>query len=108
MNPFLAFLIKTSITVPIMAVIGLVSLFGFHQGWLSLGISAVGGLLTYWVTSLSLNHRFLKKQGLTRREYRYIKGNLDEARGKVIRLHKSLLTIRHIPSIKQRVELIKV
>lgn len=108
MNPFLAFLIKISIAVPIMAVIGLVSFFGFHQGWLSIGISVVGGILSYWFTSLSLNHRFLKKQGLTRREYRYIKGNLDEARGKVFRLHKSLISIRHVPSIKQRVELIKV
>lgn len=108
MNPFLAFFIKASITIPIMAVIWLVSLFGFNQGWLSIGISVAGGLLSYWITSFYLNHRFLKKQGLTRREYRYIKGNLDEARGKVTRLHRSLLSIRHLPSVKQRVELIKV
>jgi 5-bromo-4-chloroindolyl phosphate hydrolysis protein len=91
-----------------MAVIWIVCLWRTDNEWLIFGIPVVGGLISYWTTSFYLNHRFLKKQGLTGREYRYIKGNLDEARGKVIRLHKSLLSIRHIPSIKQRVELIKV
>jgi 5-bromo-4-chloroindolyl phosphate hydrolysis protein len=92
-----------------MVIIWLSSLFGFHQSfWLSSGISVIGGVLCYWITSIYLNHRFLKKHGLKRKEYRYIKENLDEARGKVFRLHKSLLSIRHIPSITQRMELIKV
>ena len=108
MNPILAFFKKASVTIPVMAIIGLVSLWKFDQVWLSIGTPVVGGLLSYWFTSIYLQHRFLKKQGLTRREYRYIKRNLDEAKGKMIRLQKSLLHIRHLPSIKQRVELTKV
>lgn len=109
MNPILSFIIKAFVALPIMALIWLISLFGFHQSFLlSSGISIIGGGLSWWITAVSLNHRFLKKHGLTRKEYRYIKENLDEAKGKVIRLHKSLLAIRHIPSIKQRIDLIKV
>lgn len=110
MNPILAFFIKGCIVIPVMFVIWLISYFGFLQGefWLSGAISLAGGVLTYWITAIFLNHHFLKKHGLTRKEYRYIRENLREAKGKVIRLHKSLLSIRHIPSIKQRIELIKV
>lgn len=109
MNPILAFIVKTFVAIPIIGMIWLISYFGFQQSFLlSSGVSVIGGGLIYWITSVYLNHSFLKKHGLTRKEYRYIKENLHEAKGKVIRLHKSLLTIRHIPSIKQRIELIKV
>lgn len=110
MNPILAFFMKIFITIPIMAIIWLICYFGFTPGlfWLSSGISVIGGMLSYWIASGFLKHSYLKKHGLTRKEYRYIKGNLEEAKGKVYRLHRSLLSIRHVPSIKQRIELIKV
>lgn len=106
MNPILAFFVKMSVVIPAMIIIGLISSHGFHQSpWIS---AILGGLIVYWITSALLTHRYLKSQGLSRKEYRFIKGNLKEARSKVFRLHKALLSIRHIPSLKERIEFMRV
>lgn len=109
MNPFLSFFIKTFISIPVFFFAWLMSFFVFHQsGLISTGISIAGVVLVFWFTSAYIKHHFLKRNGLTRKEYRYIKKNLDEAKQKIIRLRKALLSIRHIPSFKQRVEFLKV
>ncbi|MFS0862658.1 5-bromo-4-chloroindolyl phosphate hydrolysis family protein [Fredinandcohnia sp. 179-A 10B2 NHS] len=109
MNPFLAFIIKSFIAIPVSFTIGLVSLFTFDQTLLlSSGYAILGGGVTYWFSSAYMKHIFLKKHRLTRKEYAYIKKNLQEAEKKITRLNKALLTIRHIPSIKQRVDLHRV
>ncbi|MFT4413970.1 5-bromo-4-chloroindolyl phosphate hydrolysis family protein [Fredinandcohnia humi] len=106
MNPFLAFIIKMFIAVPSTITVWLVSFFTFDQTFLlSSGYSILGGGLTFFISSLYMNHLFLKKHHLTRKEYNYIKKNLNEANKKLSRLNKALLSIRHIPSLKQRVDL---
>lgn len=65
-------------------------------------------MLTYWAGGLIQRRRFLKKHGLTKREYQYIKRNLDEARRKIARLHKAMFSIRHFPTLKQRMEFMRV
>ena len=44
---------------------------------------------------------------MTRKEYQFIKKNIDDAKRKISRLHKALFSIRHIPSLKQRMELMR-
>ncbi|WP_170006043.1 5-bromo-4-chloroindolyl phosphate hydrolysis family protein [Bacillus fonticola] len=109
MNPFLAFVVRGLIAIPVSGIVWLVSIFGFDQSFLLSGAIGTGaGLLVFWASGAVLKHRFLKRHGLTRREYQYIKKNLDEAKTKISRLHKALFSIRHIPSLKQRVWFMRV
>jgi len=109
MNPFLSFLIQSAVAFPSTVTIWLVSIFALNNPfWLSSGLALAGGGLVFWLVSLYTGSRFLKKNGLTRKEYRYIKKNLDEAKKKISRLHKSLFSIRHLPSLKERMELLRM
>lgn len=106
MNPFLAFFVRTLITIPAASATWLVTYFAFHQTLLfSTAWAGGGGLLAYGTSSIYLKYRFLKKHRLTRKEFHYIDKNLQEAKRKIFRLHKTLLSVRHIPSLTQRIEL---
>lgn len=109
MNRFLMILIQLFFAIPAAIVIWLICFFAFNLAFiLSMIGSIIGGGILYWIMSLYLNHLFVKKHGLTRKEYRYIKGNLVEAKKKMSRINKTLLTIRHISSLKQRIELMRL
>lgn len=109
MNSFLAFAFRMLTALPLSVSVWLVSYFAFDQTFLLSGVYGVGtGLLTYWAGGVIQRHRFLKKHGLTRREYQYIKRNLDEAKRKLTRLHKAMFSIRHFPTLKQRMEFMRV
>jgi 5-bromo-4-chloroindolyl phosphate hydrolysis protein len=109
MNGFLTFLIRMMMAVPSSITVWLVSFFAFDQTFLlSSGIATAGGVLAYGSAAVLQKQRFLKKQRLTRSEYKYIKKNLDEASPKIVRLQKTLLSIRELPTMKQRIELVRV
>ena len=103
MNRFLSFLVQSVVTVPSAVTVWFLSYFAFDLTLLiSSGISLAGGVIVYKITSGVMTSRFLKKHQLTRKEYRYIKKNLDEAKQKINRLNKSLFSIRDLPTIKQK------
>ncbi|GLB61081.1 5-bromo-4-chloroindolyl phosphate hydrolysis family protein [Cytobacillus sp. NCCP-133] len=109
MNSFLAFTFRLLTAVPLSVSVWLVSYFAFDQTFLLSGVyGAAAGLLTYWAGGIIQRRRFLKRHGLTRREYQYIKRNLDEAKRKLTRLHKAMFSIRHFPTLKQRMEFMRV
>lgn len=109
MNRFLTLMTQIAIAIPTAVVVGLLSYFAFDVGApTSFLISIVGGTILFEATSLYLTHLFVKKNRLTRKEYRYIKGNLVEAKRKMSRINKTLLTIRHLSSLKQRLELMRL
>lgn len=109
MNPFISFLVGLFVILPLTITVWLISFIAYDQTfWLSLGISLSGGLLTYKLISMYANSKFLKKHGLTRKEFRYIKKNLDEADRKISRLSKAFLQIREIPSLKQRIDVVRI
>ncbi|WP_409304210.1 5-bromo-4-chloroindolyl phosphate hydrolysis family protein [Peribacillus sp. SCS-155] len=109
MNPFISFVVRTFFAIPIAVSVLLASYFGYNQPFMySVALAVGAGALTFWLSSYYLNTRFYKKHGLSRKEYLFIKRNLDEAKPKIHRLHKALISIRHIPSLKQRIEFIKV
>jgi 5-bromo-4-chloroindolyl phosphate hydrolysis protein len=97
------------VTVPSATTIWFLSYFAFDLTfWISSGISLAGGVMVYKITSAVMTSRFLKKQQLTRKEYRYIKKNLDEAKQKINRLNKSLFSIRDLSTLKQRLEVLRI
>lgn len=109
MNRFLAVLTQLFIAIPATIVIWLLIYFAFHLAFLvSILISIIGGILLFGFTAFYLTHRMLNKHGLTRKEYRYITSNLSEAKKKISRVNKTLLTIRHISSLKQRIDMMRV
>lgn len=109
MNRFLADVVPMLVAGPIALLVGLISLFALDQSFmLSVVFSLVGGGLTYWLGSLYFTSRFLKKHQLTRKEYQYIKKNIDEAKPKIWRVQKALISVRHLSSFKQRKDMIKM
>jgi 5-bromo-4-chloroindolyl phosphate hydrolysis protein len=109
MNRFLTFLVQSVVTVPSAVTVWFLSYFAFDLTfWVSSAISLAGGVIVYKITSGVMTSRFLKKQQLTRKEYRYIKKNLDEAKQKINRLNKSLFSIRDLSTLKQRLEVLRI
>ena len=109
MNQFLAFLIRIFITIPTSVMIWLISYFAFDQTfWISGAIGLGGGIFVFWLVGMFMKSSYLKKHQLSRKEYQYIKRNLDEAKHKISRLHKAVMSIRHFPSLKQRMEFVRV
>lgn len=109
MNRFLADVVPMLVAAPIALLVGLISLFALNQSFmLSVVFSLIGGGLTYWLGSLYFTSRFLKKHQLTRKEYQYIKKNIDEAKPKIWRVQKALISVRHLSSFKQRKDMIKM
>lgn len=109
MNRFLADVVPILVAIPMIMLVGLISLFALDQSFmLSVVFSLVGGGLTYWLSSLYFTSRFLKKHQLTRKEYQYIKKNIEEAKPKIWRVQKALISVRHLSSFKQRTDMIKM
>lgn len=109
MNPFLSFLLRTLVAVPTTALFWIISYFGFDQTiWMSTGFGVIGGAAAYFLVKGYTHHQFLKAQGLTRKEYKYIQRNLNEAKQKINRLNKALFSIRNILQLKQNLEILRI
>lgn len=95
--------------IPTAGIVWLISYFGFQQTiLLSTGFSVVGGIIVYYGAKGIMTQRFIKSQGLTRREYKYIEKNLDEAKKKIERLNKALFSVRQLSSLKQNIEILRI
>lgn len=109
MNPFISFVLRTLIAIPSAGLIWLISFFGFEQTLLlSTMFSVAGGAVVYYGTKSMMRHRFIKSQGLTRKEYKYIQQNLNEAKEKINRLNKALFSVRQLTSLKQNMEILRI
>jgi 5-bromo-4-chloroindolyl phosphate hydrolysis protein len=109
MNRFLSFVVQTFVTVPSAVTVWFVSYFAFDQTFLlASAFSLAGGTVVSMITSGVMTSRFLKKHQLSRKEYRYIKKNLDEAKHKINRLNKALFSIRDISTLKQRLDVLRI
>ena len=109
MNRFIADFVPILIAFPMVVPVWMISYFVLNQPFgLSVVISLAGGMLAYWLSSVYFSSRYLKKHELTRKEFQYIKKNLIEAKPKIWRVQKALISVRHISSFKQRKEMIKM
>lgn len=109
MNGFLAFFIRMFVAIPASVGVWLASIIGYDQTYLlSSGIAVAGGAAAYTATGLLQKQRFLSEHHLSRREYKYIRKNLDEAKPKIYRLQKAMFSVRDLPTLKQRADLVRV
>ncbi|WP_010647986.1 5-bromo-4-chloroindolyl phosphate hydrolysis family protein [Oceanobacillus massiliensis] len=86
--------------------IWLISFFAFSQTLIVSSLFAIaGGTAIYLGSKQIMDYRFVRSNGLTRREYRFIENNLKEAKHKISRLQKSLFRVRSIQQAKQNLEI---
>jgi 5-bromo-4-chloroindolyl phosphate hydrolysis protein len=109
MNKFFLRFMQTGAAIPFSAFIWLLAFAGFDQTfWMSSLYGFIGGGVMFFGLGSYMQKRFLEKNRLTMKEYKYIKRNLKEANVKVNRIQKSLFSVRHIRSLKQRMELLRL
>lgn len=109
MNKFLLRFMQTGAAIPFSAFIWLLAYAGFDQTfWMSSLYGFIGGGVMFFGLGSYMQKRFLEKNRLSMKEYKYIKRNLKEANVKISRVQKSLFSIRHIRSLKQRIELVRL
>lgn len=109
MNPIVSLVIRSFVAVPASVLTGFFSFFIFGQSLLpSVAYAIVGGGIVHVILSIFMDRSFLKKHGLTRKEFRYIRKNLAEANKKIRRLNKSLFSIRDLSSVKQRIDILRI
>ncbi len=71
-------------------------------------LAFAAGIVTYYGVKLFMYIRFLRRNGLTRREYKIVERNLDEAKNKIYRLQKTFMKIQNLPHAKQNFETMRV
>jgi 5-bromo-4-chloroindolyl phosphate hydrolysis protein len=109
LKQFIHFFIRSSGAAISTGTIWFVSFFALNQTYLLSSVYALGGGAVVYLTIKSITtHQFLKQNKLTRKEYSYIKKNLEQASKKIKRLRKSLLNVRMVASIKQNLEILRV
>ncbi|GAM16214.1 5-bromo-4-chloroindolyl phosphate hydrolysis family protein [Mesobacillus selenatarsenatis] len=109
MNKFLLRFMQTGAAIPFSAFIWLLAYAGFDQTfWMSSLYGFMGGGVMFFGLGSYMQRRFLEKNRLTMKEYKYIKRNLKEANVKINRIQKSLFSVRHIRSLKHRMELLRL
>ena len=109
MRHFFEFILRSAAGVSTTILVWLISFFAFDQTVLvSLLIGFLGGTGVYLLLGWILNKQYLKENGITRREYKYIRNNLKEAKEKINRLQKAVLRIRNFADMKQNYEVIKL
>jgi 5-bromo-4-chloroindolyl phosphate hydrolysis protein len=109
MNPFLTFIVRSFVALPTTVMVWLASFIAFDYTFLfSSGLAIAGGGIAFGLTGTVMTSRFLKKNQISRKEYRYIRQNLKEAKKKINRLSKMQFSIRNITSLKQRIDILRV
>ena len=109
MRQFFEFILRSAAGVSTTILVWLISFFSFDQTVLvSLLIGFLGGTGVYLLLGWILNKQYLKENGITRREYKYIRNNLKEAKEKINRLQKAILRMRNFSDMKQNYEVIKL
>ncbi|AXI11192.1 protein xpaC [Oceanobacillus zhaokaii] len=86
----------------------LISFFSFGQPYLLSSLFAIlGGAVVYYSVKQITNFSYVRRIGLSRREYKFIDNNLQEAKNKISRLNKALMSIRSIDQARQNFEIIR-
>lgn len=108
MKPIYSFFLGVATTVEAI-IIWIILLLGSDlSAFPSFLIALLAGALTYLGVKGMIDYKFLKKNKLTRKEYAYIKKNLNEAKKKISRLQKAFLSVRTMGAFKQLYELNKL
>ncbi|WP_163654262.1 5-bromo-4-chloroindolyl phosphate hydrolysis family protein [Listeria sp. PSOL-1] len=75
----------------------------FYNHWLFITLTTLFvAALLFFFSSKAGDQALTEKTGLTKKEYKYIRNNLDEARTKIIRLQKTMSTHKTLYSFQER------
>ncbi|MFD1350989.1 5-bromo-4-chloroindolyl phosphate hydrolysis family protein [Oceanobacillus caeni] len=108
MRTFVLFMIQSISSFTMMIAIWLLSFLALEQTFLLSSVYAlISGGLTFLTVGRVSNRRFVKKNGLTHKEYKYIEKNLKEAKEKISRLQRALVNVRSIQHAKRNIEMIR-
>ncbi|MBG9913661.1 protein xpaC [Bacillus sonorensis] len=109
MKPILHFLLRVYTASTMSVLLWLISFFAFDQTFLLSSLYAGAGWAAIYLGGKWYGtHLFLKESQLTRREFAYIKQNLQEAKAKIARLRKALFKVKNIQTIKQNLEILRI
>ncbi|QKY69148.1 5-bromo-4-chloroindolyl phosphate hydrolysis family protein [Lentibacillus sp. CBA3610] len=107
MRRFFYFIFRATMGTSVAVLTGLISFFAFDAALLMSGLYAVaGGGASYFLTKEVMFFRYLRQKGLTRKEYKYIRENLNEAKAKIKRLQRTLYSIRNLQQAKKYFEIL--
>jgi len=109
LKTFLFFMLRTFTAGFGMVMIWLISFFGFDQSFLwSSVFGLIGGTAVYYGMKVGTQSQFLRRNGLTRKEYKLVEENLKEAKQKIHRLQKAFIQIQNLTNAKQNFETLRV
>lgn len=88
--------------IPVAIIAWMVSIFGFDLSFIIDGVIGLGGfVLSYFPTQRLTSRKYLNEIGLTRKEYRYVRSQLNQAQSKIRLILKSFINIRSIKDFRQ-------
>ena len=88
--------------IPVAFVVWLVTVFAWDLSFLIDGvIGIVGFLASYFPTQRLTSRKYLNEIGLSRRDYRYVRAQLNQAQLKIRNILKSFINIRSIKDFRQ-------
>nr|WP_156289578.1 5-bromo-4-chloroindolyl phosphate hydrolysis family protein [Oceanobacillus salinisoli] len=108
MKAFFQFIVQSILAFLAMVVTWLISFLAMEQTFFLSSLFALFGGGVVFIAVKEISHtRFVRRNGLTRREYKYIGKNLKEAKDKISRLQRALMSVRRIDQAKQNLEIIR-
>ncbi|WP_071394597.1 5-bromo-4-chloroindolyl phosphate hydrolysis family protein [Bacillus tuaregi] len=109
MKSFFQFLFRSFAGASTLVIVWLVSFLAFEQTFVtSLLYGLLGGVVIAILLKWYHRSQFLRENGLSRREYQYIKKNLKEAKLKINRLQKAMFRTRSLSNMKQNLEIVRI
>ena len=108
MNKWISEGLNLMISIPLGIVAWSISLFSLELGWLPSLLIMVGVPVTFYSGFKGvLLYNFLKKHNLSYKDYKYIDSQINIAEKKVKKLNLALIKMKHLSSIKMRLEFIQ-
>ena len=88
--------------IPVAFIVWMVTVFAWDLSFLIYAIVGAGGfLLSYFPTQRLTSRKYLNEIGLSRRDYRYVRTQLNQAQLKIRTILKSFMDIRSIKDFRQ-------
>lgn len=88
--------------IPVAFIVWMVTVFAWDLSFLIYAIVGTGGfLLSYFPTQRLTSRKYLNEIGLSRRDYRYVRTQLNQAQLKIRTILKSFMNIRSIKDFRQ-------
>ena len=95
--------------IPVAFIVWMVTVFAWDLSFLIYAIVGAGGfLLSYFPTQRLTSRKYLNEIGLSRRDYRYVRTQLNQAQLKIRTILKSFMNIRSIKDFRQVNDLYRI